>query len=51
VAVVFPEVVREMGGAVRPAVPGMVGSFLGIGESLRVDREDGPRAPECVSLC
>lgn len=52
VAVVFAEVVREIGGALgRPVVVGVFASFLGIGESLRADRDEGTRGPIYVSFC
>ena len=49
VAVVFPDVVRDIGGAVRPGVLGTLASFLGIGESLRAESEDCTR-PACFSI-
>jgi len=39
-----------MGGAVRPGVLGMLASFLGMGESLLADKDDGTRTPVPVSL-
>ena len=47
--VVFVEEVRDMGGAPRPGVPGMLPSFLGMGESFLVDSDDCIR-PIYVSL-
>lgn len=45
----FAEEVREIGGAPRPGVPGMLPSFLGIGDSFLADNDDGTR-PVSVSL-
>lgn len=47
--VVVEEGFRDIGGAPRFGVPGMLASFFGMGESLLVDRAEGPR-PVLVSL-